>query len=715
MSDLRYRAAAIVLVCGLCYTNSFSGSFHYDDFHSIEQNYAIRSLANIPAFFIDPGLFSGDADKSMYRPVLLVTYALNYAWGGYQVESYHLFNIVLHILCSLLVWRLGRFFLGSEDAALLAGLIFAAHPLATEPVNYISSRSESLAACFYLAAFYFYLTRQQEGRRPWASWLCFALALLSKEVAIGLPLALLVHDLLLHRKWNNWRVYAPFWGVVAVWLALVVGNRYLTNALASDVRVRPWWEQAWTQSKALVYYAKLVVLPWGQTVEHQFFESHSPGEAAVFLSIALMGALAMFIAWGWKKPPFAFLACWSLIALGPTLVMPLNLLVNERRLYLVMAAFAWLCGYLFSRQRLTLFYLFLLFLGMLTWARNPVWSDELSLWQDAVAKAPQMYRVQTNLGKALQVAGRSEEALVAYERALEIDQRHGDTYNNIATIYHLQGHYDAAIEWYEKARQRYPGYEEIYQNLGDAYSNKGDWDKAIEMYERALEIDDRNGGMWNNFGETLSKAGAEARAEEVFLRSILLAPELPESYNNLGNIYSARRQWDQAIERYRQALARQSGNKTPILSNLGDTYLDMGQWALAREVFEQALVLEPDNAVLHYYLGRVGRGAGDVQAAEVSLQRAIQLDPTAARAHVELAELLAAQALLDRALAHFQRAVVIDSLYSRAWYGLAQSSDRAGERAAALRAYRTFLDLWPHSDARQSLAEVRVGELERPQ
>ena len=71
----------IALACWVAYANSFSGSFHYDDFHSLVENRAVRSLANVPRFFVDPGLFSGEPDKGMYRPVLLVTYALNYAVG----------------------------------------------------------------------------------------------------------------------------------------------------------------------------------------------------------------------------------------------------------------------------------------------------------------------------------------------------------------------------------------------------------------------------------------------------------------------------------------------------------------------------------------------------------------------------------------------------------------------------------------------------------
>ena len=138
--------AAVLLACAVTYGNSIRGSFHYDDLHSIVENPHIRSLSGVPSFFWKPEKFSRDADKAMYRPLLLASLALNYAVGEYDTLSYHVLNIALHGACSLLLWALlGR--LGVHPCmALGGGLVFAVHPLASEPVNYISSRSELMAA-----------------------------------------------------------------------------------------------------------------------------------------------------------------------------------------------------------------------------------------------------------------------------------------------------------------------------------------------------------------------------------------------------------------------------------------------------------------------------------------------------------------------------------------------------------------------------------------
>ena len=147
----RWQAAVLTIVVCATYANSLQGSFQYDDFHSIVRNVSVRDLGNLPAFFTDPETFSADAAKAMYRPVLLSSFALNYALHGYDVAGYHAVNVILHLTCVLLLWRLARC-LTTTGPALAAALLFAAHPLTAEPVNYISSRSELLLGVFFLGS-----------------------------------------------------------------------------------------------------------------------------------------------------------------------------------------------------------------------------------------------------------------------------------------------------------------------------------------------------------------------------------------------------------------------------------------------------------------------------------------------------------------------------------------------------------------------------------
>ena len=96
----------ILVLATLTYHNTFDNSFHFDDSHSIVDNPHIRSLENIPRFFVDPTAFSVMPQGAMYRPLLLVSYALNYAVSGYEILSYHVFNLLLHVVNAGLVYLL---------------------------------------------------------------------------------------------------------------------------------------------------------------------------------------------------------------------------------------------------------------------------------------------------------------------------------------------------------------------------------------------------------------------------------------------------------------------------------------------------------------------------------------------------------------------------------------------------------------------------------
>jgi tetratricopeptide (TPR) repeat protein len=664
---------AVLLAAGLlCYANSLSGSFHYDDFHSLVDNPHIRTLKNLPAFFTDPLMFSGDPDKKMYRPLVLVSYACNYALDGYQVRGYHLFNILLHLGCSLLVWRLGLG-LGLGEGALLAGLFFALHPLCGEPVNYLSSRSESLAALGYLGAL---LAHLRSGERPGFAGLslgCFALALLSKEMALTLPLALWLVDRWLGRP-RSWRSYAPHLALALAYVGVLLANRFLADSLAAPVRTP--WAQAWTQAKALGYYLRLAWMPNALSVEHQFAAASGP-EAASLLALALALSLG-YLGWKGRATLPGLVAAWSLLVLLPVLLMPLNMLVNERRLYLVVAGLAWLVGGMAGARTRPFLLALLPLCGALTWERNAVWRDELSLWRDARQKAPGMYRVQANLGKALQLAGDREGALRAYQEALKLDDRHGDAYNNVATLLHQQGRLDEAIAWYQKALERYPGYEEIYQNLADAHRQKGELDQAVAMYRRALELDPEDGPAWNNCGQVLYQAGRLAEAEAAFRRAIALIPQQPEPYHNLGNLYGDQGRHDLAVEYYQQALERRPEQEASVRLNLALAWRKAGRADLALEALAQVLALDPGQN----------------------------------RARAEWGELLAEAGRQAEAAGVFAEAVARDPGYARAWFGLARAWEGMGRRAEAAGAYRRFLGVWQAQDARAALARERLKGLE---
>src|SRR3989441_8120343 len=211
--------ALLALVIALAYSNSLTIGFHFDDWHALQQNPFVRSLANLPRFFVDPNTTTVLPENKDLRPMLLASFALNHAISGDATWSYHVLNLILHWLAALLVFRIVRdhLWLGADAVAVAAGaaLVMAVHPLNTEAVDYLSARSALLTTVFYLGAF-------DAAVRQWprTCLLLFTLALLTKAIAVTLPLALLGYWLLARRRGGT----GPPLGLLAALAALAVGG-----------------------------------------------------------------------------------------------------------------------------------------------------------------------------------------------------------------------------------------------------------------------------------------------------------------------------------------------------------------------------------------------------------------------------------------------------------------------------------------------------------
>ena len=599
--------ALLVLVASAVYANSLTGSFHYDDFHSLVQNPHIRNWQQIPDFFVDPGFFSADPEKAMFRPLLLVSYTVNYAFGGYQVLGYHLFNLMVHLVCVLLVWRLA-IRLGGHSA-LCAGLVFALHPVLSEPVNYISSRSESLAVALLLSAMLSYLRRDRAGNV--LGPLFYAAALLVKSMAIVLPGLLVLHQCT--RDERDLRRLLPY-GVVALgYLAIIVSNRFLSDSLAQAPR--GLYAQLLTQCKAVVFYLKLVFWPVGMNVEPQFAAADT-FSMVVLASAALIASgfyLILKTRRGW------FYLGWVGVALSPTLIIPLNVLVNEHRLYLPLAGLAlgvgaWWEGS--ARKKVLLWpgVVCLVACAGLVVQRNAEWRDELSLWSAAAAQSSQMPRVHVHLGNALRDRGDLSAARRAYERALVLAPDHRPARTNLANIYFEAAQSDSinhadylrqAVRQYEEVLLRDPLYVEALNNLGSAQMMLGEYAQAEEIWTRAIRRQPNQAEAHYNMGLLQVRLGQLSAAVPYFERALVLGEDA-ETHSQLGNALAGLGRLGQAGQAYRRAIAlvpddiASRYNLAEVLLVLGEADMGQGrrgkaleQWAEARDLLQGVLAQDP--------------------------------------------------------------------------------------------------------------------------
>jgi protein O-mannosyl-transferase len=428
---------ALVLITGVAFFNSLPGDFHFDDFALLLDN---------PRVTGDTFGYLAFLEQYGGRPLTLLTFHWNHRLAGAAPFSYLLINLLLHMLAVTGVFLLAKRFSQGVTTAFGAALIFAIHPLQTQAVNYIWSRSILLMACFGL------LSLLLVERKPWLALIAFQLAMWSR-----LEAAFLIIPLMFLRR-DQW---VPM-------TTLVAGNTALF--LSTLARYRPL-EMGWSHPEAFQYwlaqpvvlwkYLGLMLWPLNLNVDH---DMRFPSFWVIGLScLALLGAVYL-IRKAWKLYPFPAMAgIWLGLCLLPSWLIPNSDLLNEGRCYMALIGFSALAAWLIfetgssalpeSRRVLPGVILLCLVLLPLTVQRNSVWKDDLNLWSDAAVKSPHKPRTRYNLGVALIKNGQIQAARVEFEAAIALQP--GDHYSYAAAGYcaEEQQEYETAFVFYSEARR----------------------------------------------------------------------------------------------------------------------------------------------------------------------------------------------------------------------------------------------------------------------
>jgi len=562
------------------YSNGLRVPFVFDDWHTIESNPAIRSLGRIPGYFVDPDTTTILHENKDLRPLLLVTMAVNYQLSGLDPWSYHLVNLVLHWLVTLLIFGIVRdhLWLGDEamPVAVGAALIVAVHPLNTEPVNYVSARSALLTAVFYLAAF-----DAAARHRPVRCVLLAACAMLTKSIAVSLPLVVLAHRLVDRRATGvapaeplPWRL------LVALTLVSVAGVAYrwlllppwvVATARQPDVTSRIYFQTQWS---ALLYYLRLFVWPDALVVDRLDFRwTRSLFDARAWGSLLALAALGVG-AWRLARVrlAFGFCALWVVITLAPeSSFFPLAEAVNEHRPYLAMLGLAtiaalalWLIATAVARRLVAppqwVFAVGVTFVATLlavtAHARTDVWRDDLRLWLDATEKAPQNPRAWLNAGHAALARGDLPRARSLLLEAHRLSPCYAYIQLNLSAVEAREGHAPASLAWADDAVRCNPGLALARAERAAALERLGRADEALAEYRATTAIDAVNAGAWLAQGRLLEARGDWPDAARAFDRALAADPTSADAAMRAALVYHYRLgDLATAVDRYRTVLA----------------------------------------------------------------------------------------------------------------------------------------------------------------
>lgn len=436
----RRQLLAVFGVALATYALSLTNGFVWDDVLLLVSPSSLQQLANFPEFFrggVTAGTSFGQT-VPYYRPLFSLCLALQYALWGANPLGYHLVNLLLHGLAALLVTLLAADLVKDRRGAVVAGLLFAVHPVHAEAVAYVAAVNELLCTIFALAALRSYIRSRDD--RPWTAGLpaaaFFFAALLSKEMAITVPLLALAWDLICrgNSPGRALRRSLPLFGVCGIYLLLRA-----TVLPAAALESPPVGVRLATSVTLVGEYLRLLVFPWPLRVLYDLPIRWSFGEPAVIAwGAVLAGAVALLVAYRRRFPLAVFAATWTLVSLLPASGLPGFIqpaLIAERYLYLPSVGVALLAGVAVARfypageARGRLVFApaaiaaLLLGGGLLAAWHGRAWHDEERFYKRMTTDAPLHPLGYYSLGNLYGRERRFGEMTALYQRSLDLNLR----------------------------------------------------------------------------------------------------------------------------------------------------------------------------------------------------------------------------------------------------------------------------------------------------
>jgi len=551
-----------------CYLNSLRGALIYDDLNAIVRNPAVVEL-DLLRIARTASWFPPNGEFDAYRPVTTASFAANHALHGTAPLGYHVVNTLLHAaVCVVLATVLVRV-TGDARLALVAGFLFAAHPVHVEAVASVVGRAELLAALLGLLAWWIVLARHGPGARAAAALVLFA-GVLAKENAAAIVAVAVAADLI-YRRPLDVRAYWPLAAAVAAAILLrsvVLGGVAprpfrLDNVLATASPA----SRLWTVVAVVATYARLLVWPVHLSADYSYPQvalATSPADPRVLAGLAVLAVAGALATWGWFRQRHA---CFAIAFAALTFAIVSNLLVligtlmAERLLYLPSAGFCLLLalaivtiGARIGRRPTATVALAAVVVGLYaarTVERNAVWRDAPTFFAAMVADAPRSARSHRELGLSLSEQNRHGDAIAEMETSLRLAPDEPVTLYDLGNVLVRTGRLGEAIAAYERSIELRPDLASAYVNLGNAHSQRGDEAAAEAAFRRGLAIDSQVADLHLNLANALLRQGRTADAEAEYRETIRLAPRNVIARMNYTTLLRGTGRYDEAAEQLR--------------------------------------------------------------------------------------------------------------------------------------------------------------------
>lgn len=628
-----------------------NGFTNWDDPHMVVSNTMIRSLS--PENIV--GVFSS-FHYAHYHPLVVLSFAVEYAIAGLDPMPYHLTNLLLHTINALLVFWLVRALNGNLVVSSVTALLFAIHPLRVESVAWVTERKDVLYSMFFLSAMVVYVRYVQTRylRHFFLVLLLFLLALLSKSMAVTLPFVLLLLDYYLGRKFERgvFLEKIPMLGLSLLFAFLILYASYPARSHLEGALFN--LDNVFVAAHGVLFYLYKVVNPSSLSALYPYpvkYGEMLPMEYLLApIPVAVLIGFALFSMRNTKILAFGFF--FFLLTLLPVsqLARIGGVIAADRFVYLPLIGIFFLIGEAvdFALRKLQQYgqdgmargvrgvvFAGILALAFLTWKRVQVWENSVTLWTDVLEQYPgvpvaydhrglgyadrRMYRealddynrgialteddwrLYFHRGTLLKDAGEPKLAVADFTTALALYPSHAESYYYRGLSYHQLGQLEDALSDYSQAISLNRSVPEFFTNRGVVYSQKNELIKAVQDFSSALALFPKDGETFFNRGLAYALLGRSDEALADFSSATNYQPESAKNFIHRGILLSSKERYREALVDFTTAIYIDS-LAADAYNGRGKVLYHLGELAMARADFLRALSLNP--ALTEVYANR---------------------------------------------------------------------------------------------------------------
>ncbi len=603
--------AGILIISIFSFMPSLANAFtNWDDPDYVLNNPFIRnfSFENLKIIFTEPYM-------GLYQPLSILSLMIDYFSANLNPGHFHLTNVFLHIVNTLLVYRLIEKLFSNNKLAIITAVLFGIHPLHVESVTWITERKDVLFSLFFLLSLIQYISFVKEKRniRYILAILFFLASLMSKPQGVMLFASLFLIDYLFSRK-NNLKILLgeklPF-----ILIALFFGFLTLYFSAGKTQSV-DFFSRIILSGYTFAIYLIKIFFPLGLSAIYPYPQSIS---VIHYLGFIFSVCVMVFAFISFKKNKNITFGLWFFIL---NIVLFLQFLPNtyvlmaDRYSYIpsigVFILIALLYNYIETKRAKYIkslrfvYFIWFILLVILSIARENIWKDSISLWNDTLEKYPDIPEALNNRGYAYFEQNNTKKAMADFNRTLKINPEFSYALVNRGTLFFNEGKDDKALRDYNKALQIFPGHVNALINKGiilrkqpkaqealsifnkalninpysvEALTSRGtlhsdlkEFDKAISDYNRAIAIDNKNALTYSNRGLVYARQGNSLAAISDFTTCISLDPDFADAYSNRGFTYYKSGSYYQAISDFSQAIIIKPDFATAFM-NRGRAYI----------------------------------------------------------------------------------------------------------------------------------------------